>query len=153
MASRKTKLDRVLIIAGKLAALFAECPDEYLRSLAPYLAEVQEVCGPGSKLYESTSHATLANELLEGIRDCLHPENEDPHGTGSKGREILESELPGYFAGIYKRREKLIENGRIRRWQDFSLIRAYADDIEVDGTRPELLEKLYRMLDEYEARQ
>ncbi len=60
-------------------------------------------------------------------------------------------EYPDFFAKQITVRNAAIERGKIRSRREYDLIREFAYELEGECEPPALLEKLYHMLDDYNA--
>ncbi len=119
---------------------------------ADWLAEILESIGPDGYVVKKARKSEIATAQLQFLSDILHPGNR--HGderdeAASKSRDVFHREFPEHFAKLAARRDKIIARGKIRNEDEYYLVRNYIDDVEGDPESPELLEKLYRLVDDF----
>ena len=68
-----------------------------------------------------------------------------------EARKIFEKEYPDFFAKQVAKRDAAIERGKIRTQREYDLIREYVYELEGKTEPPDLLHKLYSMLDDFGA--
>ncbi len=120
---------------------------------AEWLTEILEAIGPEGYVLKKARKGEIAAAQLQFLGDILHPGNR--HGderdeAASKSRDVFHREFPEFFAKLVARRDKIIARGKIRNEDEYYLIRDYIDDVEGDPESPELMENLYRLVDDFE---
>jgi hypothetical protein len=151
---RSTHFDRLYAVHEALIPFFRDCGVEggeaHARMLESSLRQMQ----PGSKLRASASKSLIAASRFELFRELFSSENRrytDFDRTLLEARKIFEKEYPDFFAKQVAARDAAISRGKIRTRREYDLIREYVYELEGETEPPELLDKLYHMLDDYSA--
>jgi hypothetical protein len=151
---RRTHFDRLYAVHEALIPFFQSCKNEdgdaHARMLEYSLKQMQ----PGSRLMATARKSDIARSRFELFRELFSAENRrytDFDRTLLEARKIFEKEYPDFFAKQVAKRDATVDRGKIRTRREYDLIREYVYELEGETDPPDLLQKLYHMLDDYSA--
>ncbi len=151
---RRTHFDRLYSVTEALIPFFWNCKTEDGDAHARLLENSLERMKPGSDLRATARKSDIAASQMELFRELFSAENRrytDFDRTLLQARKIFETEYPDFFAKQVAVRDSAIERGKIRSRREYDLIREYVYELEGETGPPDLLNKLYHMVDEYSA--
>ena len=134
--------------------VWRENPHKTSSAFAEFLEKNLNAIKPGAPVHEKARKSEIASGQLQFLQEVLHPANRRDDETDDalqKSRVIFAREFPDFFAKLNARRDKIIERGKIRNEDEYYLIRDFLDEVEGDPDQQQLLDRLYRMVDEFGA--
>ena len=151
---RRTRYDRVLTVLEEIIPIWRSNTHKNSSATADWLSAILEAVGPGGYVLDKARKSEIAAAQLQFLGDLLHPSNSGDNERDEAlkmSRKVLHREFPEFFAKLTSKREKIIARGNIRTEDEYYLIRDFIDEIEGEPESPVLLDKLYKLVDDFGA--
>lgn len=149
---RRPRYDRILTVIEEIIPIWRNNAHDTSSSTADWLTEILEAIGPEGYVLKEARKSEVAAAQLQFLGDLLHPSNRRGNERDealNKSREVFHREFPEFIAKLASKREKIVARGNIRTEDEYYLIRDYIDDIEGEPESTGLLDKLYRLVDDF----
>ena len=149
---RRPRYDRILTVIEEIIPIWRNNAHDTSSSTADWLTEILEAIGPEGYVLKEARKSEVAAAQLQFLGDLLHPSNRRGNERDealNKSREVFHREFPEFFAKLASKREKIVARGKIGTEDEYYLIRDYIDDIEGEPESTGLLDKLYRLVDDF----
>lgn len=151
---RRTHFDRLYAVHEALIPFFLECKNEDGDAHASMLESSLTQMQPGSQLLATARKSEIAASKFILFRELFSAENRrysDFDDTLRMARTVFEREYPDFFAKQRVKRDKAIDRGKLRTDSEYELVREYIYELERESSPPDMLDKLYRLVDDYAA--
>lgn len=149
---RRPRYDRILTVIEEIIPIWRNNAHDTSSSTADWLTEILDAIGPEGYVLKKARKSEVAAAQLQFLGDLLHPSNRRGNERDealNKSREVFHREFPEFIAKLASKREKIVARGNIRTEDEYYLIRDYIDDIEGEPESTGLLDKLYRLVDDF----